>query len=71
MQTDPTEFYNECLKTKLAFYKWPQWITDNMKRKMWRERNNPNVAHLLKIMEAEGESDAILGENINFNAKHF
>jgi hypothetical protein len=42
-----------------------------MKRKMWRERNNPNVAHLLKIMEAEGESDAILGENINFNSKHF
>jgi hypothetical protein len=36
----------------LAFFKWPSWIENYMKRKMFNEREtNPQVARALRMME--------------------
>jgi hypothetical protein len=51
-QTDPQVAFSECMKTKLAFFKWPSWIENYMKRKMFNEREtNPQVARALRMME--------------------
>lgn len=55
------------MKTKTPFYKWTGWIEEFMKRKMWNERHNPQVAKVLKLMDAKKESDVVLGEDIKIN----
>jgi hypothetical protein len=42
-----------------------------MKRRMWNDKHNPSVLKALKLMEAEEEVDAILGEDIDLKQTHF